>query len=67
MRSAERRQEVIKSDFVRDVDCGDLCAPPVFICVEQVVITYCEVEKMTGSNTGRVVIVIFGSSRRNFD
>src|SRR3989442_7270531 len=67
MRAAERRQEVIKRNFVRQVDHCEAQAPLVAISVEQIVVPDAEIKQVTRSDAGRIVIVVFGSRSRQAD
>ena|SRR5438034_7000152 len=64
MRAAERRQEVIKRNFVRQVDHCKAQAPLVAISVEQVVVPDAEIKQVTRRDAGRIAIVVFGSRSR---
>src|SRR5580692_8476375 len=67
VRSAEGREKVIQGVLIRDVHRGQLQADLVFVAVENVVMAHRHVEQMTGSDAGRILVVIFGSSRRYLD
>ena len=67
VRSTERRQEVIKRGLIRQVDDREAQAPLVVVAMEKVVISHAGVEQVAWSDPRRIVIVIFGTSRRYAD
>src|SRR5690349_20222491 len=54
-------KEVIHRTLIGHIDRGELKTPFVFISAKQVVIPHRQIEQMTGSDAGRVVIVTFCS------
>src|SRR6267378_4593049 len=52
MRAAERRQEVIKRNLVRQVDHCEAQAPLVAIRVEQIVVPDAEIKQVTRRDAG---------------
>src|SRR5439155_7727449 len=54
VRAAERRQEVIKRNFVRQVDHSEAQAPLVAIGVEQVVVPDAQIKQVTRRDAGRI-------------
>ena len=64
MRTAKGGKEVVQRNGIRQIDYCELGAPPVLIAVEQVVIPDRNIEKVPGSDTGRVVVRVLGSRRR---
>ena len=65
VRAAERGQEVVEGDLVGDVDRRELEAHLVLVAAKDVVMSHREIEVMPGSDARRVVVVIFGSGRRD--
>ena len=63
MRTAERREEVVQSLLVRQVDDGHASAPLVTVAVKQIVVTGAKVEQVSRGDARRIMIVIFGSGR----
>jgi hypothetical protein len=57
VRPAERRQEIIKSHLVRDVNRRHTETPFVLVTAKQIVIASSYVEQVTGRDPRRVVIV----------
>src|SRR3954451_6753489 len=67
MRSAERRQEVVESSFVRNIDRRKLEVRFELVPAEHVVDTYTDVEQISGRYAWRVVIGIKRSWSGNCD
>ena len=65
VRSAERREKVVQRGSVRQVNEGDLCAPSVFVTVEEIVMANRQIEEMARRDTGWILVVILGSRSRN--
>jgi len=65
VRATERRDKVVERYFVRKVDDGQLSAPFAFVAMEEIVVPDREIEQVTVSNPGRILIIIFSSSRRD--
>jgi len=59
--SAERGQEIVKRDLVREVDGSQLKADLVLVTVENVVMSYRQVEEMTWSDSVWIVIGVVGA------
>ena len=59
MRSAEGGQKVVKRVLIRQIHYGEPGAPFVPVGIENVVISYRDVEKIARSDARRIVIVIF--------
>ena len=67
MRAAERRQEVVESNFIGQIDYCKPCAPEVTVTVKQIVVTGADVEQVARRDAWRIVIVIFRSGGRKAD
>ena len=61
--SAERRQEVVKRDFVGQVDDRKAQAPPVMILSEQVFVSQAGIKEVAGCNSRGIVVVVFCPGR----
>lgn len=66
VRAAERREEIVQREFVRDVDRGEADAPLVAVAVEQVVVADGHVKQVPRRNSLRIVVVVFRVRRRYF-
>ena len=67
MCSAERGQEIVKRDFVRDIDRREAKTPFVFFTFEEIVISHREVKQVTWRYAGRIMIIILCSGGRDRD
>ena len=63
MRAAERREEVVESVFVRDVDRSELQADFVLFRVEQVVVADGDIEQAPRLNPLRILVVVLPAWR----
>jgi len=59
--SAEGGQEIVKSDLVGEIDGSQLKADLVLVTVENVVMSYRQVEEMTWSDAVGIVIGVVGA------
>jgi len=60
VRTAERRQEIIKSNLVADVNRGYTQAPFVFVTAKQIVISPCNVEQVAMRQGHWAVVDLIG-------
>ena len=67
VRAAKRRQEVVQRVVVRQVNDVQLCAPLVFVRLEQVVISDCQVEEASRRDALRIMVVVFSAGRGHRD
>ena len=65
--AAERRQKVVESNLVGQVDDREPQAPLVTVAVKQIVVTGANVEQVSRGDARRIVIVVFRSGRREAD
>src|SRR5215470_18193458 len=65
--ATERGEEVVQRFLIRQVDHREACAPAVTVALEQVVVAYRHVEKITRRNARRVGVVILSSRSRDAD
>src|ERR1700689_526910 len=54
MRSAERREEIVQSPLVRQIDKGKTGAPFVLVALEDVVVSNANVEEISLCNARRI-------------
>ena len=59
--SAEGGEEIVKSDLVGEIDGSELKADLVLVTVENVVMSYRQVEEMTWSDSVGIVIGVVGA------
>lgn len=64
MRSAERRQKVVESNIIGQVDDREPQAPLIMVAVKQIVVTGANVEQVSRRDSRGIVIVVFRSGRR---
>ena len=67
VRTRERREEVVQRVLVGDVDCRKPHAHFVLVAMKEIVFAERHIEEVSGLNTRRIVIVISGVGRRNFE
>src|SRR5581483_990873 len=65
VRPAERGQEIVERHVVRQVDHFQPRAPLVFVAMEKIVVTDCDIEQVARLNPLRGVVVILGSRLRD--
>lgn len=65
MRPREGGEEVIQRYFVGNVYGSELKAPLVSVTVKKVIVPNGDVEKISWGNSGRILVVVFCSRRRN--
>ena len=63
----ERREEIVESEMISEIDDRDLATPSVFVSVEQVVMPNRQIKQMARSNAWRILVIIFRTRRRNLD
>ena len=67
MGPAERREKVVESDTISEIDDRDLATPSVFVSVEQVFMPNRQLKQMARSNAWRILVIIFRTRCRNLD
>ena len=67
MGPAERREKVVESDTISEIDDRDLATPSVFVSVEQVFMPNRQIKQMARSNAWRILVIIFRTRCRNLD